>query len=91
MSGKKSGASASSAISVFERPYAAALATTLFVSTSPFFQMPTALRQLLTVVALAPMLRLARPMVSASVATVIYAFCFLFAVDILRQAFGGIP
>jgi small-conductance mechanosensitive channel len=87
---KKSGASASSALSVFERPYAAALATTLFVSTSPFFEMPTALRQLLTVVALAPMLRLARPMVSASVATVIYAFCFLFAVDTLRQAFGGI-
>ena len=87
---EKSGAAASSAISVFERPYAAALATTLFISTSPFFQMPTALRQLLTVVALAPMLRLARPMVSASVATVIYAFCFLFAVDTLRQAFGGI-
>ena len=87
---EKSGAAASSAISVFERPYAAALATTLFISTSPFFEMPTALRQLLTVVALAPMLRLARPMVSASVATVIYAFCFLFAVDILRQAFGGI-
>jgi potassium-dependent mechanosensitive channel len=87
---EKSGAPASSAMSVFERPYAAALATTLFISTSPFFQMPTALRQLLTVVALAPMLRLARPMVSASVATVIYAFCFLFAVDTLRQAFGGI-
>ena len=88
---EKSGTPASSAISVFERPYAAALATTLFISTSPFFQMPTALRQLLTVVALAPMLRLARPMVSASVATVIYAFCFLFAVDTLRQAFGGHP
>ena len=87
---EKSGAAASSAISVFERPYAAALATTLIVSTSPFFQMPTAVRQLMTVVALPPMLRLARPMVSASVATVIYALCFLFAVDILRQTFGGI-
>jgi potassium efflux system protein len=87
---EKSGAAASSAISVFERPYAAALATTLVISTSPFFQMPTAFRQLMTVVALAPMLRLARPLVSASVATVIYAFCFLFAVDTLRQAFGGI-
>jgi potassium-dependent mechanosensitive channel len=86
----KSGADASSVILVFERPYAAALAMTLVIATSPFFQMPTAVRQLLTVVALAPMLRLARPMVSASVATVIYAFCFLFAVDTLRQAFGGI-
>jgi len=86
----KSGADASSVILVFERPYAAALAVTLVAATSPFFQVPTAVRQLLTVVALAPMLRLARPMVSASVATVIYAFCFLFAVDALRQAFGGI-
>ncbi len=86
----KSGADASSVILVFERPYAAALAMTLVAATSPFFQVPTAVRQLLTVVALAPMLRLARPMVSASVATVIYAFCFLFAVDALRQAFGGI-
>jgi len=87
---EKSGADASSAILVFERPYAAALATTLVIATSPFFQMPTAVRQLLAVVALAPMLRLARPMVSASVATAIYAFCFLFAVDVLRQAFGDI-
>ena len=87
---EKSGAAASSAISVFERPYAAALATTLVISTSPFFQMPNAVRQLMTVLALAPMLRLARPMVSASVATVISALCFLFAVDTLRQAFGGI-
>jgi small-conductance mechanosensitive channel len=87
---EKSGAAASSAISVFERPYAAALATTLVISTSPFFQMPNAVRQLMTVLALAPMLRLARPMVSASVATAISALCFLFAVDTLRQAFGGI-
>jgi len=57
----KSGADASSVILVFERPYAAALAMTLVAATSPFFQVPTAVRQLLTVVALAPMLRLARP------------------------------
>ena len=86
----KSGADASSVILVFERPYAAALAMTLVAATSALFEVPTTVRQLLTVVALAPMLRLARPMVSASVATVIYAFCFLFAVDALRQVFGGI-
>lgn len=87
---EKSGADASSAILVFERPYAAALGITLVFVTSPFFQMPTAVRQLLTIVALVPMLRLVRPTVSASVASVIYTFCFLFAVDTLRQAFAGI-
>ena len=86
---EKSGAAASSAISVFERPYAAALATTLVLVTSPFIQMPAVVRQLLTIVMLAPMLRLARPMVSASVASAIFVFCILFVVDTLRQAFAG--
>ena len=76
---------------VFERPYAAALATTLLLVTSPLvFQLPTVVRQLLFIVALVPMLRLARPMISASVAFVLYMCCFLFAVDTLRQAFAGI-
>ena len=88
---EKSGSDASSAILVFERPYAAALATTLVFVTAPlFFQLPTAVRQLLTIVALVPMLRLARPKISASVAFVLYTCCFLFAVDTLRQVFAGI-
>lgn len=87
---EKSGAAASSAILVFERPYAAALAITLIFVTSPFSQMPTSVRQLLTILMLVPMLRVARPMLSVSVASVSYTFCFLLAVDILRQAFSGI-
>jgi hypothetical protein len=86
---EKSGAAAASPILVFERPYAAALATTLIFVTSPFFQMPTAVRQLLTILMLVPMLRVARPMLSASVASVSYTFCFLLAVDILRREIDG--
>jgi small-conductance mechanosensitive channel len=88
---EKSGSDASSAILVFERPYAAALAATLVFVTAPlYFQLPTVVRQLLTIVSLVPMLRLALPVISASVAFVLYMFCFLFAVDTLRQVFGGI-
>ena len=88
---EKSGSDASSAILVFERPYAAALGTTLVLVTAPlFFQLPTTVRQLLTIVSLVPMLRLARPKISASVAFVLYTCCFLFAVDTLRQTFAGI-
>jgi len=87
---EKSGAAPSSAIQVFERPYSAALVTTLAFVTSPFFQMPTAVRQLLTILMLVPMLRVVRPMLSAPVASVSYTFCFLLAVDIWRQAFSGI-
>jgi small-conductance mechanosensitive channel len=85
---EKSGAAASSAILVFERPYAAALATTLIVVTSPFFQMPSAVQQLLTILMLVPILRLVRPMLSASVVPASYTLCFLLTVDILRQALG---
>jgi potassium efflux system protein len=88
---EKSGSDASSAILVFERPYAAALGTTLVLVTAPlFFELPTTVRQLLTIVSLVPMLRLARPKISASVAFVLYACCFLFAVDTLRQTVAGI-
>src|SRR4030095_9057240 len=63
---EKSASDASSAILVFERPYAAALAATLVLVTAPlFFQLPTTVRQLLTIVSLVPMLRLARPVISA--------------------------
>jgi hypothetical protein len=68
------------------------LGTTLFLVTTPlYFQLPTTVRQLLTIVALAPMLRLVRPKISPSVAFLLYACCLLFAVDTLRQTFAGIP
>ena len=88
---EKSGSHASSAILVFERPYAAALGTTLVLVTGPlYFHLPASVRQLLTIVSLVPMLRLARPKISAPVAFVLHACCFLFAVDTLRQTFAGV-
>ena len=88
---EKSGSHASSAILVFERPYAAALGTTLVLVTGPlYFQLPTTVRQLLTIVSLVPMLRLARPKISPSVAFLLYACCVLFAVDTLHQTFASI-
>jgi small-conductance mechanosensitive channel len=84
-----SGGAASSAFLVFERPYAAALTIALLVVTSPFFQMPRAVHHTLTILSLFPMLRIARPVVSAPLASALYALCLLFAVDTLRQAFQG--
>jgi len=87
---EKSGESLLPALSVFRLPYAAALAVSLLTATSPFFQMSTSVRQILTIAALTPMIRLMRPMISSSVASAIYALGFLFAIDTLRQAFAGI-
>jgi potassium efflux system protein len=87
---EKSGETTSLALSVFELPYAAALAMVLLIVTSPFFQVSTPVRQVLTITALAPMIRVARPMVSSSVLSAIYVLGFLFAIDTLRQAFAGL-
>jgi small-conductance mechanosensitive channel len=87
---KKSGPPALPALQVFERPYAAALATVLVYATSPFFQIPTSARQLLTIIALVPLMRLVQPVVTSVVVSGLYALALLFAVETLRQAFGGI-
>ncbi len=87
---EKSGVAASSALLVFERPYSAALAIILLIMNGPLFQVPLVVRELLNIVVLVPILRLARPMVSASVASASYALGFLLAVDLLRKAYSGI-
>ena len=86
---KKSGATVASAFVVFERPYAAALAITLLIATSPFFHNPSGVHALLSILVVVPMLRLARPGISAPLAFALYALCFLFALDTVRQAFQG--
>ena len=87
---QKSDGTTSPALSVFERPYSAALATTLVIATSPFFQVSNPVRQVLTMVALVPMMRLAQPTASRAVAAAFYACCVLFAIESLRQAYGSI-
>jgi small-conductance mechanosensitive channel len=62
----------------------------LLFATSPFFQLSGPVRQVLTIISLVPMIRVVRPMVSPAVATALYAACVLFAVETLRQAYGGI-
>ncbi|HYA28907.1 MAG TPA: hypothetical protein VEI95_08825, partial [Acidobacteriota bacterium] len=86
----KSGVPTAAALLVFHRPFSAALATTLLLITSPFVQISLPVRQILWIVVLVPMLRLVRPVVSSSIASLCYAICLLFAVDILRQAYAGI-
>src|SRR5262245_22374751 len=87
---QKSNSLISSALSVFERPYSAALVIILLFATSPFFQVSNTVRQLLTMVALVPMMRLAQPTAGKALAAAFHACCVLFAVETVRQAYGGI-
>ena len=86
----KAGAPTSSVLAVFERPYSAALATTLVIATSPFFQLSNPVRQFLTIVALVPLMRLVLPTASPAVAAAFYAASVLFAFETFRQAYGAI-
>ena len=87
---KKSGLTVSPGLAVFERPFTAALALAMLFATSPFFQIPNAVRQGLTMIALVPMLRLVRPVTSPVIMPALYVLCLLFAVETSRQAYGGI-
>ena len=85
------GEAASSALSVFQHPIAAALLVTLLIATSPFTQLPITVREVCYIVALLPMLLLTQPVVAASVVPGLYALGGLFALDIVLQALAGTP
>jgi potassium-dependent mechanosensitive channel len=82
---------ASSALSVFQHPVAAALLVTLLIATSPFAQIPFTVREVLDIVGFLPMLLLTQPVVAASVVPGLYALGGLFALDIVLQAFAVVP
>jgi potassium efflux system protein len=88
---QEAGEAASSALSVFQRPTAAALLATLLIATWPFAQLPLTVREVFYIVALLPMLLLTQPVVAASVVPGLYVLGGLFALDIVLQALAGAP
>ncbi len=76
---------------VFDHPWAAALllglmAATVYISPAPF-----AVKQILSALALAPLIILARPVVNPVLIPALYALGALFALDTFRHALGGSP
>jgi len=87
---QKSGVAISEPLFVFARPYSAALASALLIATSPFFQLSNPVRQIMTLTALVPMLRLLKPTASPAIVAALYTAGGLFAIENVRQAYGGI-
>ena len=79
------------ATTVFDHPYAAAFTATLLVVSTPNLPIPPVVRHLFVVLGLVPMIRLTRPVVDPLLVPGLYALGVLFALDTVRQAFGGIP
>jgi hypothetical protein len=83
------GEGSSPAMTVFDRPFSAALVATLFVATAPYSSTSTTVRQLFTILELVSLIRLTRPVVNPRVATGLYALGTLFALNTAREAFAG--
>ncbi len=79
------------ATTVFDRPYSAALLATLFAATSPVLPTPSTVRQIFSIVELAPMIRLTKPVVNPLVVPGLYALAAMFSLNTARQAFAGAP
>ena len=88
---RASGDSGEPGITVFDRPYSAALIVTLLFVSSPISSVPQDLRNLAEIVMLVPLLRLTRPAIDPRLVRSAYGVAILFAVDTVRQVIGGVP
>ena len=86
-----SGIGVSSAVAVFERPYAVALAGALWMASAAVSPAPARVRDLLMVLALVPAVRLVRPMVDPRVMPGVSATVTLYMFDLARRTLGGAP
>jgi small-conductance mechanosensitive channel len=83
---KAAGEDFSPAVRVFEHPIAAALVTTLFAVTSPYWSsLPVTIRDTFQVLVIVPMIILIRPVVSVRMVSGLYALGVLFAIDTMRE------
>ncbi len=85
-----SGDGESSTVTVFDRPYSAALTVTLLVASSPHWATPQSVRDLLEVLALVPVIRLTRPAIDPTLGRAVYTLAALFTLDTFRQTVGGV-
>lgn len=74
---------------VFDRPLAAALAGAMLVATSPMSSMPTELKGVFQVVAVAAMIVVTLPLIPRSLSGALLGLGGLFALDTMRQSFIG--
>ncbi len=76
---------------VFDRPFATALMVALLMASGPYSTAPANVKQILELLALAPMIRLIRPMIYPTVVSAIIVLVSLFVLDSVRQALMAVP
>jgi potassium-dependent mechanosensitive channel len=74
-----------------DRPYAAALLAIMFFASGPVSTAPPTVKVLFEVLAIAPMIRLIKPVIDPLVIPGLYVLWALFALDTVRQTIAGGP
>jgi potassium efflux system protein len=85
------GEGVSATVAVFEHPYAAALIVSLLSATAVLSPAPARVKELLSILAFVPMIRIVRPVVDARLVFGLSAVAALYALDIVRRNLGGAP
>jgi len=85
------GESMLSAVRVFDHPFAAALALTLIVATSPNWPVHYSVKAILRILSIAPVIILVRPVVEARMVPGFYMLGLLIAIETVREVFSGDP
>ena len=85
------GEGVSATVTVFEHPYAAALIVSLLIASAVVSPAPARVKELFSILALVPMIRLVRPVVDPRLVPGLYAVAALYALDVVRQNLGGAP
>ena len=88
---KDSGVGVSPVVKVFDHPYSAALILVLLAATAVNSPAPARVKDVLAALALLPMIRLVRPVINPRLVPAVFAAAILYAVDLVRQTFGGAP
>jgi potassium efflux system protein len=88
---KAAGETISPTLLVFEKPYAAALAFSLFIAAAPFSFMPAMVRVLCRILVLVPVILLLRPVINPLLIPALYMVGALLAFDNLRQTLVILP
>ncbi|MEN8753639.1 MAG: hypothetical protein AB1Z18_12825 [Desulfobacterales bacterium] len=88
---KDSGVGVSPVVKVYDHPYSAALILVLLAATAVNSPAPARVKDVFAVLALAPMIRLVRPVIDPRLTPAVFTAVILYAIDLVRQAFGGAP
>ena len=88
---KDSGVGVSPVVKVFDHPYSASLILVLLLATAVNSPAPAYVKHIFAALALVPIIKLVHPVIDPRLVPGVFTAVILYAVDLVRQTFGGAP